>query len=101
MSTPRDQRPMVWCDHCKHYRNHEARGLCSVCYRSLFEHGLHILFERTTREAEEVVTDYFTIKINRPQLTMREIADQLGMTHAALDQAIVRWRRRNREEQRS
>lgn len=68
----------------------EARGLARYCYRSLHEIGGHLDYPRLTRALADIVEDWPAVS----SLGLAGAAERLGMTTAALDQALVRAVRR-------
>lgn len=79
---------------------HIGRGLCHVCYRHLHDRarrgaGDELLdFERVSRPAADVVEDFQML--SGQGYTRRQAAERMGISLAALDQALVRHRRRQR-----
>lgn len=79
---------------------HCGRGLCSGCYSSVRWTGPDCMaqFDRSTRRAADVWTDYQILRARHRDLTVRQAADLLGMTYAALERALSRHRTRSRTE---
>ncbi|WAL67091.1 hypothetical protein ORV05_04705 [Amycolatopsis cynarae] len=79
-------------------RKHVGRGLCSYCWELVA--GTDKLFDypRLTRFSEETYFDWQALLARDPALKKREGAALLGISYAALDRALTRYRRRLREE---
>lgn len=74
---------------------HEARGLCAPCYYRHGRAGTLAEFPAFTWPAESLAFDAEIVR-RRETLTWAQVADRLGVTADALDQARVRTRRRAR-----
>jgi hypothetical protein len=75
-------------------QRHEGRGLCARCHRRHSAAGTLDLFPVRWR-SEDLVTDAEIVRA-REALTWAQVAERLGVSFAALDQARVRVRRRQR-----
>lgn len=71
---------------------YQARRLCSVCYHRAERNGTLVDYPRSTRARADVVEDYLLLKARSPDMTKARIAAEMGMTHSALDRALVRAR---------
>lgn len=70
-------------------RRHYGRGLCSVCYRISAKNS-HAGHARTTVAGEDMLDEYALVK----HLPLADAAKRIGVTKAALDQALTRAARR-------
>lgn len=78
-------------------QRHCGRGLCRPCHERHGRAGTLEEFPPMVWRAEDLVTDAEIVR-RREALTWAQVADRLGVTFAALDQARVRTRRRARTE---
>jgi hypothetical protein len=80
------------CLECGSTSTQRARGLCEPCYQRHRYRGTLDNFERPSRTADEVLDEWVLLRGDGH--TIRQAAARLGMTHKALDQALVRAKRR-------
>lgn len=73
-------------------RRSVGRGLCETCHQRHRNHGTLSDFERRTRPADEVLEDWDFLR--HQGYSIRDAAERMGMTHAALDKALYRAARR-------
>jgi hypothetical protein len=66
--------------------------MCGACYRRAWLDGTLIDHPTAVRPADLLLEDY--VQLRREGYTVRQIADRLGMTFAAVDRALHRARRR-------
>lgn len=80
---------------------HLGRGLCQKCHRRLYRRAARgtsdelLDYERVSRSALDVIEDWESLAAQG--YTRKQAATRIGMTPAALNQAIARHRRRQRE----
>lgn len=87
--------PCASCARELHSRGqHKGRRLCTTCWRAHEVAGSLVDFAPLIRRSAEVIEDYRILRARRPDLTVRQLADRLGMTHDALSRALTRARRR-------
>lgn len=73
-----------------------SRGLARRCYAAMERRGRLDDFPRVNHAADDVLDQWERLAANPPLGTLREdIARQIGISHDALAQALVRARRRN------
>ena len=75
-----------------------GRGLCEACHQRHRKRGTLSDFERRTRPADEVLEDWDFLR--RQGYSIRDAAERMGMTHAALDRALCRAANRGDERAR-
>jgi hypothetical protein len=78
-------------------RRHYARGLCSTCGPRERRAGTLVDWPRLIRLGVDVLEDLEVWRARLPDEPLRVIAQQMGMSYAALDQVLVRARRRGVE----
>lgn len=74
-----------------------GRRLCEACRCRHQRAGTLIEFPRVTTSWDEIAGDLELLRERYPRATVRELAQHLGMSYAALDQALYRARRRVRD----
>jgi hypothetical protein len=74
------------------FHEYDARGLCQGCYARHRHSGELIDWERTTRDADTLLTDWEMLRDDG--YTVRQAAERLQVTFAALDKALCRAKRR-------
>lgn len=87
--TPRDGRP-----------RYAGRGLCEACHSLARRHGRLDEYPRTNRPISDTLDDVRWVGLDErlplaPQF--RAIAERLGLTESALEQAYYRSKRREQE----
>ena len=75
---------------------HFGRGLCKACHDRHSRLGTLDRFPPTNWPADDLARDAEILRQRDPALTWPQVADRLGVSFAALDQARVRVRRRQR-----
>ena len=75
-------------------REHWGRGLCLPCGDRAHRAGRLAEFPAINRRLPDVLDDLAIWARRRPDASLRELAELMGMTYAALDRA--RWRARAR-----
>lgn len=65
-----------------------ARGLCAACYDWVTRHGCVDDYARVTWPSDELLAEWDLLR--RDGHTMRQAAERLGVSYAALDKAIQR-----------
>jgi len=71
-------------------RYHRGRGLCNFCHEGARRRGELVDHERLNRTRDEFLDEWQTLCSEGH--TLRQIAERLGMTVAAVDQALNRAR---------
>lgn len=73
-------------------RLHDGRGLCEACHDRAIRRGVLMDFERRSRPVDEVVEDWLMLREQGHD--RRRAAERMGITHHALEQALLRAVRR-------
>jgi hypothetical protein len=87
-----ERRNIIACADCGRERNHEGRGLCSVCYYRHRHQGDLAQFPRTLLRSADTVEDYEFLA--RQGYTRALAAERMGITKKRLEKAIERQSRR-------
>ena len=82
---------LVTCTHCERTLPNHGRGLCCRCYQWLQRRGLLDWYPRTNRTQADTYADW--LELEAQGYSRQHAADRLGITLAALEQAITRTQR--------
>jgi hypothetical protein len=104
----RCDRQMFWPRTPLRFRSKDSRAysgtrdVCGTCYHAIRGNPDELVkYPTRSHRTEDTYRMYIVYKIRHPRWTKREIAEGLmGMTYAAVDRAICRARKREREQAR-